>query len=292
MRELNECRGVLPLQGQPELCVLEAWRPRIYTGSDVMGLTSHTPGWPEGGGGRRGTLLYSGGAGNLSIGVGGKGGTLHAVVWISILHNEPDVAWCTVPTIVFLVLLIQSLPNSESILSSFLFFPPVPFSILRTILDSFHTSTPFVLSFSYLFVFLFPSVHKAPLLGFFLVITGQCRAKPRPRHPYWPRCLNADAGLTQLSYGKNADAVFAFYQHSGTTNAPIPDWKNGRRIGDADGIGSDIQLLPPILAPPCLHYTYLCKYLYAHFPSYIVLFSVLYNSFHHFHRIAPYHIVS
>jgi hypothetical protein len=46
-------------------------------------------------------------------------------------------------------------------------------------------------------------------------INGQCRTNPWLAVPHWPWCRNADAGLTQLTNRKNADARLTFFQHSG-----------------------------------------------------------------------------
>ncbi len=170
--------GILPLQAQQELWVLDAWRPRIYTGSDVTGLTSHTPGWPEGGVGKEGNLAVLWGSGEPFY-RRRWGGNL-AVVWISFLNNELYVTWCTLlySTYFSAFLLIPSFPNSMSILSSFPFFPLFFFHFAY---NSRQLSSVHFICNSLLPPFRCFVLHKVPLPGFrFTVISGQCRTKPWP----------------------------------------------------------------------------------------------------------------
>ncbi len=57
------------------------------------------------------------------------------------------------------------------------------------------------------------------IVGVLLFIVGQWRTNPWPAVQDWPWCRNADAGLTQLTTGKNADAGLAFFRHPGVPHS-------------------------------------------------------------------------
>ncbi len=90
-------------------------------------------------------------------------------------------------------------------------------------------------------------------------IAGQCRSIPWPAVPDWPWCRNADAGLTQLTYGKNAHAGLTFFRHSGIYKYP----QHPQFLTKALGQLADSQASVSSIPCPANHSQLLASHLWA-----------------------------